>query len=121
MAIDHKIRDKKLQCNINREAVKVSTFSPGKLDKHEYLTGEEKLPSDQSRMIEQAKFNYTPWGKSFENQVKIIEDHGRKEVEALKVLKPEENQQYLKSIEENFPKEMKTNEIDEIKIWKEKK
>ena len=26
MAIDHKIRDKKLQCNINREAVKVSTF-----------------------------------------------------------------------------------------------
>ena len=72
-------------------------------------------------MIEQAKFNYTPWGKSFENQVKIIEDHGRKEVEALKVLKPEENQQYLKSIKENFPKEMRTNEIDEIKIWKEKK
>ena len=72
-------------------------------------------------MIEQAKFNYTPWGKAFENQVKIIEDHGRKEVEALKVLKPEENQQYLKSIEENFPKEMRTNEIDEIKIWKEKK
>ena len=39
MAIDHKIRDEKLQGNINRKAAKVSALSPGKIGKYEYLTG----------------------------------------------------------------------------------
>ena len=43
-------------------------------DKYEYLTGEEILPSDQSRIIEQAKFIYSPLGKAFEKQIKIIGD-----------------------------------------------
>ena len=30
------------------------------------------LPSDQSRIIEQAKFTYSPWGKVFEKQRKTI-------------------------------------------------
>ena len=42
------------------EAAKISALSSGKIDKYGYLTGEEMLPSDQSRMIEQAKFNYCP-------------------------------------------------------------
>ena len=33
---------------------------------HQYLTGEEILASDQSRIIEQAKFTYSPLGKAFE-------------------------------------------------------
>ena len=32
---------------------------------NEYLTGEEILPSDQSRITEQAKFTYSPLGKAF--------------------------------------------------------
>ena len=56
MTIDDKIRDEKLQYGINREAAKVSALSPGKIDEYEYLTGEEILPSDQVRLIEQAKF-----------------------------------------------------------------
>ena len=32
------------------------SLSSGKIDKYEYLTGEEILSSDQSRMIQQAKF-----------------------------------------------------------------
>ena len=35
-----------------REAAKISALSSGKLDKYEYLTSEEILPSDQSRIIE---------------------------------------------------------------------
>ena len=31
------------------------------------------------------------YGKPFEKQIKIIEHQGRKQVEALKVLKPEKN------------------------------
>ena len=51
---------KNLQHEINEEAVKTSTLSSGKIDKYEYLTGEEILPSDQRRVIEQAKFAYFP-------------------------------------------------------------
>ena len=41
MTIDNKIRDKNY--NINREAAKISALSLGKIDKCEYLTGEEIL------------------------------------------------------------------------------
>ena len=50
-----KIRDEKLQYYIKREA-KISALSSGKIDKYEYLTGEEILPSGQTRVIEQNKF-----------------------------------------------------------------
>ena len=38
-------------------------LSSGKIKKYEYIIGEEILPSDQSRMIEQAKFTYSLLGK----------------------------------------------------------
>ena len=48
------------------KAAKLSALSSEKIDKYEYLTGEEILPSDQRRVIEQAKFTYSPLGKAFE-------------------------------------------------------
>ena len=78
MTIDDKIRDEKLQHDINREAVKVSVLKSGKIDNYEFLTGEEILPSDQSKIIEQAKFTYLPPRKPFEKQIKTIEDLGIK-------------------------------------------
>ena len=39
MTIDDKIRDEKLQYNINREAAKPSALSSGKIDKYKFLTG----------------------------------------------------------------------------------
>ena len=73
MTTDDKIKDEKLQYNINREAAKISALSSGKLDKYEYLAGKEILLSDQSRIIEQTKFTYSALGKSFEKQIKTIE------------------------------------------------
>ena len=62
---------KKLQDNINRKAAKISALSSNKIDKYEYLTGEEVLlPSDQSKIIEEAKFTYSLLCKRFENQNK---------------------------------------------------
>ena len=74
MTIDYKIRDENLQYDINREAAKISAFSSGKIDKYEYLTGEEMLPSDQRRVIEQAKFTYSPLGKALEKQIKKLKN-----------------------------------------------
>ena len=72
MIIDNKVRDEKLQCDINRDAAKISGLSSGKTDKHEYLTAEEILSSDQIRVIEQAKFTYSPLGKVLENKQKRL-------------------------------------------------
>ena len=38
------------------EAAKISALSSGKIDKYEYFAGEEILPSDQRRVIEQLSF-----------------------------------------------------------------
>ena len=68
------------------------------------------FPSNQKQIIEPAKFTYSPLEKAFEKQTKTIEDQRDKQIEALKVskpeealkaIKPEENQ---KSIERIFPK-----------------
>ena len=87
MIIDDQIRDEKLQYDINREAAKISALSSNKIGKYEYLTGEEIFPSNQKQIIEQAKFTYSPLGKAFEKQIKVIEDQGKKQVDALKDLK----------------------------------
>ena len=47
MRIDDEIRDEKLQYDINREAAKILALTSGKIDKYEYLTGEEILSSNQ--------------------------------------------------------------------------
>ena len=72
MTIDNKIRDKKLQYDFNREAAKISALSSGKIEKYEYLTGEEILPPSQERLIEQAKLKYYLLGKAFEKQIKAL-------------------------------------------------
>ena len=78
MTINDQIRDEKLQSNINRKAAEISALSSGKIDKYEYLTGKEILPSNQQQIIEQAKFTYSPLGKAFEKQIKTIEDQEKK-------------------------------------------
>ena len=51
MTINDQIRDKKLQYDINREVGKISALSSGKIDKYEYVTGEDILPSSQHQII----------------------------------------------------------------------
>ena len=79
----------KIACNIKKEAANISTLSSDKIDKYEYRTGKEILPSEQSRITEQAMFTYSPLGKAFQKQIKTIEDQGIKQVTALKALKLE--------------------------------
>ena len=92
MNIEGQIRDEKLQFDINRETANISALSLGKIDKYEYLTGEEILPSNQQQVIEQAKFTYSPLEKAFEKQTKTIKDQGEKHVSALKSLESSDKQ-----------------------------
>ena len=77
MRIDDKIRDEKLQYDINREAAKISPLSSGKIDKYEYLTGEEIILLGQRRVIKQAKFTQSPLGKLQRNKQKQLKSKAK--------------------------------------------
>ena len=66
---------------------------------------------------------YYDLGKAFEKQLKTTEGQGIKQVEALKALKAEENEEQ-EIIEELFPRKIINyeinNKIDENKKWKQK-
>ena len=64
-----------------------------KIDKYEYLTDKEILPSNKQQMIEQAKFTNSPLGKAFEKETKTIEDQGENQIT------PIQNKRPIKSIE----------------------
>ena len=51
MRTDDRITNEILQYNIKKETAKISALSSGKIDKYEYLTGEQILPSDLSLHI----------------------------------------------------------------------
>ena len=51
------------QYDLDRKAAKISTLSSNNLDKYEYLTGEDLGLKPST--VEQAKFQYSPLGKTF--------------------------------------------------------
>ena len=68
MTTEDKIRDEKLQYDINREAAK-SALSSKKIEKYEYFTGEEILSFNQRQIVEQDKLAHYPLGKAFQKQI----------------------------------------------------
>ena len=52
------------QYDVKRGAAKISALQSGKIDQYEYLTGEEIVLFNQSRIAEQAKVTYCPLWKS---------------------------------------------------------
>ena len=75
MTIENQIRDEKLQYDINREAAKIPASLSGKIDKYEYLTGEE------------AKLFILLWEKVLKNkqkQLKIKEKNKTKAIQDKK-------------------------------------
>ena len=70
-----KNKQTKQQYNINIEAAKI--LASGKINECGYLTNTEILPSNQSRIVEQAKCTYSPPLKAFGNQTNTIEDQGK--------------------------------------------
>ena len=113
MTIDDQIKDEKLQYDINREAAKISALSSGKIDKYEYLTGEEILPSNQQQIIEQAKFTYSPLGKAFEKQAKTIKDQGEKQIKAIQDKSTEKIKKYS-DYDNDYKKELLLSKEREI-------
>ena len=100
-----------MQQDINKETGKIFALQSGKNDKYEYLTGKDILPSDQSIIIEQAKFTYSCFGKaSFEKQIKITKDQGDKQIKAIENRVKKNSIYRPKSISIPFKKYFSTKE-----------
>ena len=110
MTIDDKIRDGKLQYDVNREAAKILALSSDKIHKYEYLTGENILLSSNQQIIEQARFTYSPLGKAFEKQIETIKDQGKKRVDALNTLKSDNNKKIEIKNEDIIPESAFTSD-----------
>ena len=119
MTIDDKIRDEKPQYDINREAAKISALWFRKINECEYLTDEETLPPDQSSVIEQTKFSYSPLGKVFEKETKMTEEKDEKQIDAItdqkKRLETLSNKDDHKSIDKKIFDRVVIERFDEIK------
>ena len=100
--------------NIKREAEKISALSSGKIDNYEFLTGEELLLFDQSQITEQAKFIYSPLAKALYRQTKAIQNQGKKQVEALRLLKTDQQSLIKFGIPKNQLSKEFQNELDKI-------
>ena len=61
--LNWKIKQKKAQYNLDREAAKISALPSNNLDKYEYLTDEDLGLKPST--LEQTKFEYSPLGKIF--------------------------------------------------------
>ena len=81
MIIDNQIEGEKIQNDVNREPAKIAALSSRKIDKYEYVTGEEIFPSNQKQIIKQAfgesfwKTNKSNWRSRKKKQIKAIEDN----------------------------------------------
>ena len=124
--LDRKIMQNEAQYDLDRKAAKISALSSNNLDKYEYLTGEDLGLKPST--VEQAKFEYSPFGKIFnkgldkndqkegllkrlkniedknEVQLQAIKDQGEKQ---LKELKNIDKSKTLEAIGENSRKMLK--------------
>ena len=61
--LNDKIKANQAQCDLDREAAKISSLSSKELDKYEYLTDEDL--GYKPEVLERAKFEYSPLGGAF--------------------------------------------------------
>ena len=127
------------QYDLDREAAKISALSSNNLDKYELLTGEDLGLKPST--IEQAKFEYSPLGKIFnkglseddkkeglfkriknienknEEQLKAIEDQGKKQLEEIKNInissKPLKTISFFSTISEETKTLMENIKVDD--------
>ena len=97
--IDNKIRQNKSDYDLYRKNAKISALSSGKLDKYEYLTGENL--GYRPDPIQKAKFEYSPLGHMFNKGL----DSSEKQEGLLK---------RLKNVEYKTEKNQKTKHSDSI-------
>ena len=73
--LNKKIMQNEAQYDFDRKADKISALSSNNLDKYEYLTREDL--GLKPNTVEQAKFEYSPLGKTFN---KVLDKNDKKRI-----------------------------------------
>ena len=109
--LDRKIKQNKVQYDLDRLAAKISAYSSNNLDKYEYLIGQNL--GYKPSVVEKARFDYSPLSK-FLN--KGLEEENRREG-PLKILKNIEDkiEEQLKAIKSDT--KWKNDLFDKYLIW----
>ena len=129
--LDDKIKANKAQYDLDREAVKISALSSRKLEKYEYLTGDDLGYTPD--VIQKAKFEYSPLDKAFnkgldeeekiegllkrlknvecknEQQLEAIKDQGERQLNVIK--KYCAKKESFKKLEFSSEEDQKRNEV----------
>ena len=113
--LSRKIMQNEAQFDLDRKAAKISALSCNNLGKYEYLNGEDL--GLKSRTVEQAKFEYSPWGKSF-NKGLSKDDKKEGLFKRLENIK-DKNEEQLQAIKDQGEKQLKElKNIDKSKTLK---
>ena len=78
-----KLRMQNYSMILTEKQQKYQFYCQVKLINLNILQLQESLPPDQNRIIEQTKFTYSPLGKAFEKQIKMIKEQGEKQIKAI--------------------------------------
>ena len=78
-----KLTIKNFNTILTEKQQKISASSLHKTAEYDYLTHEDILPSYQRQIIEKAKCAYSSLQKTFEKQIKTIEDQIRNQINAI--------------------------------------
>ena len=102
--LNDKTKANKAEYDLDRKAAKISALSSGKLEKYEYLTGEDL--GYNPGVVEKAKFKYSPLGKVFN---KGLDESDKKEglLKRLKNIEGKDDEQ-LKAIKDQGEKQLQT-------------
>ena len=109
--LDRQIKQNEAQYDLDRKTAKLSTLSSNDFDKYEYLTGKDL--DHKISTVEQARFEYSSFGKMFNIGLKKEE----KTEGLLKRLKNIENkkEEQLKVIEDQKEVQTKIISLNRIK------
>ena len=100
--LDNKIRQNQPDYDLYRKNAKIFALSSGKLDKYEYLTGEDLGYTPDS--IQKAKFEYSPLGQVF-NKGLTTDEKLEGLLKKLKNIEDDTDNQ-LKAIENNISNQL---------------
>ena len=103
--LDKKIMQNEAQYHLDRKAAKISALSSNYLEKYEYLTGEDLGLKPST--VEQAKFEYSPLSKDFTEELDKDKDKKEGLLKRLKNIEGK-NEEQLKAIENQGKKKVDT-------------
>ena len=73
MTIDEKKKwNEELHYDVNSKVAKMYVLSLGNIDENDYLPGKIIVPPGQSKIIEHARFTYSPIEKALKTQTKAF-------------------------------------------------